>query len=121
MCDDRRRGWSGDYEGHPQASRRGWEGRRSEGRYDDDDRGYRSRGRYEDDDYDDRRGSRGRSSEKAEAGTAIRVAIPRLPAWVGRSGGRAVVGAEGRRRNRPALLNLQSPSALSFRGSEPLL
>lgn len=63
--DDRRRGWSGDPEGHSQASRRGWEGRRSDERYgDDDDRGYRSRGRYEDDDYDDRRRGGGRSSDE---------------------------------------------------------
>jgi len=56
-------GWSGDSEGHSEASRRGWEergGSRSSRRSDDDydDRGRSARGR--DDDDDDRRGSRGR-------------------------------------------------------------
>lgn len=61
--DDRRRGWSGDYEGHSQASRHGWEGRRSEDRYEDDGRGYRSSSRYDAED-GDRGYARGRSSEE---------------------------------------------------------
>lgn len=73
--DDDNRGWYGEPRRHAEAARRGWDERRSSGRYEDDDdrrdmrrsRGYddydddrrRYRGR-DDDDYDDRRMSRGR-------------------------------------------------------------
>lgn len=62
--DDRGRGhggWYGDQGGHSEASRRGWDERRSfrGDREDDDDRGYRSRGRDYDDDDDRGRGRSG--------------------------------------------------------------
>ncbi|MFD1807288.1 hypothetical protein ACFSHQ_01825 [Gemmobacter lanyuensis] len=49
-------GWFGDYEGHSEASRRGWEHRRE----DDRGSGGRSSSRYDD---DDRRSSRGRGDD----------------------------------------------------------
>jgi hypothetical protein len=62
--DDDGRGWHGDPQGHSEASRRGWEERRSFSRYDQDDDDRRgshgpSRGYGRDDDDDRRGGYRG--------------------------------------------------------------
>lgn len=58
--EDDHRGWYGDSRGHAEAAHRGWESRRGEGRYDDEDDRYRlssrSRSSRDEDDYDDRRG-----------------------------------------------------------------
>ena len=75
-------GWFGDSEGHSEASRRGWDERRSSGRYedDDDDRRRRMRSSSRDDDDDDR--LRADAAARA-AGSAIARVIPVPPSAVG--------------------------------------